>query len=63
MCKAYISLMRNYMTFMERRGMYTYLDIHHAISSALAISREFLSQNSKGTATLLNIHQVISAFV
>ena len=45
--KAYKGLTRNNMTFMGRCGMYAYLDMHQAISSAMAISHEFLCQNSK----------------
>jgi UDP-galactopyranose mutase len=42
--KAYKSLTRDNMTFIGRCGMYAYLDMHQAISSALAISRAFLAQ-------------------
>ena len=45
--KAYKQLARDNMTFIGRCGMYAYLDMHQAISSAMAISHEFLSQNSK----------------
>ena len=34
----------NHMTFIGRCGLYVYLDMHQAVSSALAIGRRFLGE-------------------
>lgn len=40
----YKELIQNNMTFIGRCGMYVYIDMHQAISSALAISEKFLER-------------------
>ena len=40
--KRYASMSPDHMTFIGRCGLYVYLDMHQAVSSALAIGRRFL---------------------
>lgn len=39
--KQYLSLVPPYMTFIGRCGLYTYLDMHQAISSSLSVSMDY----------------------
>lgn len=43
--KSYQALTPSRMKFIGRTGLYAYLDMHQAISSALAVAEEFLTQN------------------
>jgi UDP-galactopyranose mutase len=42
--KHYASMSPDHMTFIGRCGLYVYLDMHQAVSSALAIGRRFLGE-------------------
>jgi UDP-galactopyranose mutase len=43
--RRYAELVPNGMTFMGRCGLYAYLDMHQAVSSALKIAEQFLERN------------------